>query len=211
MPIFRFGQSWDPFGDLEREVDRLLESVGVSLQGLRFGRQFPAINVYELGNELLLTAEVPGTRPDDLEVTVADGVLTLKGRRRQPDGVVDEQYRRQERLRGSWQRSIPLPERILEHQLSAEFSNGILKVHLPKAPMPPVRQIKVVETSEGTVPAVIDGAPLTPGATVIEGAAVVQRVPEPVREPSPPTDHLTVVRPFVGPESSSPIQPPPPG
>src|SRR5687767_12438541 len=62
MPLFRFGQNWDPFGDLEREVDRLLRSVNLTFQGFRVGRQYPAVNLYELEGEYVLTAELPGTR-----------------------------------------------------------------------------------------------------------------------------------------------------
>ncbi len=145
MPVFRWGQAWDPFRDLEREVDRLLASVSLSFSGIRFGREYPPVNVYEVENGLLLTAELPGTRPEDLEVLVADGVLTLKGKRTGPDGVPDDRYRRQERLRGGWQRSLTLPERIHEDQMKAEFTNGILKVFLPKAPTTTPRQIPVID------------------------------------------------------------------
>jgi len=143
MPVFHWGQAWDPFRDLEREVDQLLASVSLSFSGIRFGREYPPVNVYELDDQLLLTAELPGTRLEDLEVLVADGVLTLKGRRSGPDGVSDDRFRRQERPRGAWQRSLQLPERIVEEGMRAEFTNGILKVTLPKAPAITPRQIPV--------------------------------------------------------------------
>ncbi|MBM4074425.1 MAG: Hsp20/alpha crystallin family protein [Planctomycetes bacterium] len=148
MAVFRWGQAWDPLRDLEREVDRLLASVSLSFQGVRFGRQYPPVNVYEVDDELLLTAELPGTRPEDLEVLVADGVLTIKGKRNGPVGVADDHYRRQERPRGNWQRSLTLPALIQEDKLSAEFTNGILKVRLPKAPTTTPRQIPVSDGSE---------------------------------------------------------------
>lgn len=146
MAIFRWGQqTWDPFRDLEREVDRLLASVSLSFQGLRVGRQYPPINVYELDHELLLVAELAGAKPDALEVTVADGVLNLKGRHNGPEGVSDDKYRRQERPRGVWQRSLPLPDRIVEEQMSAEFTNGVLKIRLPRAAATQARQIQVLD------------------------------------------------------------------
>lgn len=159
MAIFRWGQqTWDPFRDLEREVDRLLASVSLSFQGLRVGRQYPPINVYELDHELLLVAELAGAKPDALEVTVADGVLNLKGRHNGPEGVSDDKYRRQERPRGVWQRSLPLPDRIVEEQMSAEFTNGVLKIRLPRAAATQARQIQVldgntIETSAPPPPA----------------------------------------------------------
>lgn len=145
MAVFHWGQHWDAFLDWEREVDRLLASVSLSMHRLRFDRQYPPLNLYAVGNELLLTAQLPGVRPEDLEVTVADGVLTIKGRQSGPEGVPDERYRRQERPRGTWQRSFPLPERVEEDKLSAELVNGVLTIRLPRAPLPQPRQIKVTD------------------------------------------------------------------
>ena len=142
MPVFRWGQTWDPFRDLEREVDQLLANVSL-FQGIRFGRQYPPINVYELENELLLIAELPGTRAEDLEVLISEGVLTIKGKRSGPEGVADDRFRRQERPRGAWQRSLTLPTHIHEDQLAAELSNGVLRIRLPKAPVAAPRQIPV--------------------------------------------------------------------
>jgi HSP20 family protein len=145
MAVFRWGHAWDPFHDLEREVDRLLAGVSLSMQGLRFGRQYPAVNVYDLETELLILAEIPGVKAEDLELTVANGVLTMKGKRSGIDGVPDERYRRQERPRGAWHRSLSLPERIQDELMTAEFVNGVLKIHLPKAPSVQPRQIPISE------------------------------------------------------------------
>lgn len=145
MPIFRWGQAWSTFQDLEREVDRLLHGVNLSLHGIRLGSQFPALNLYELDDEFLLTAELAGVATEDLDITVADGVLTIAGKRNAPEGVSEDNFRRNERFRGNWQRAINLPERVREEDLTAEFLNGILKIHLPKAEETPARQIPVVE------------------------------------------------------------------
>ena len=143
MAIFRWGHSWDAVHDLEREVDRLLQSVNMTFQGLRFGRQYPPVNLYELPEEYLIMAEVPGVQSEDLELTIANGVLSLKGRSTDPNGAAEERFRRQERPRGVWQRAISIPDRVNAENLSAEFSNGILKIHLPKAEETKPRQIPV--------------------------------------------------------------------
>lgn len=143
MPVFRWGHSWNPFRDLEREVDRLLQSVNFTFQGVRIGRQYPPVNVYELDNEFLLTAELPATRPEDLELTISGGILTLKGKRSDLDGVPEDRFRRQERPQGAWQRSLTIPERVREDELTAEFTNGILKIRLPKAAEGTARTIPV--------------------------------------------------------------------
>ncbi len=148
MPVFRWGHSWNAFQDLEREVDRLLQSVNLTFQGLRFGRQYPPVNLYELEEEFLLTAELPGTLAEDLELTIANGVLSLKGKRVDFDEIPDERFRRRERPFGAWQRALTIPDRIREEGLVAKFSNGILQIHLPKAEAIPPRKIPIVGDSE---------------------------------------------------------------
>ena len=148
MPVFRWGHTWDPFRDLEREVDQLLAKVSL-FHGIRFGRQYPPINVYELDNEFLLTAELPGTRPEDLEVLISGGVLTIKGKRLGPEGISDDRFRRQERPRGVWQRSLTLPDHIQDEILAAEFTNGVLCIRLPKARAVAPRQIPVTNGNPG--------------------------------------------------------------
>jgi HSP20 family protein len=145
MPIFRWGQSWDAFHDFEREIDQLLNS---AFQGMRLGRQYPAINLYELPDEYLLTAELPGTKAEDIELASGNGLLQIKGRRSDPDGVPEERYRRQERFRGDWERTLSLPERVRDEAMSADFVDGILRVHLPKGEQSQPRRIRVSEGSD---------------------------------------------------------------
>jgi HSP20 family protein len=147
MPVFRWRDGWEPLRDLERQVDRLLEGIPFPFPTIRLERQFPPVNVYDLEDEYLLTSELPGTSAESLELTVSNGVLTLKGSRLAPAGVGDEQFRRHERMWGNWERSLTVPERVLEDQVSAEFNNGILKVHLPKAAEVKPRQIQVVQNN----------------------------------------------------------------
>jgi HSP20 family protein len=138
MPVFRWRESWEPLRDLERQVDRLLESLPFPFPAIRFERQYPPVNLYELETEYLLTAELPGTSAENLD-------LTVKGKRPAPAGVADEQFRRHERVWGSWERSLNVPERVQEDNVSAEFADGILTIHLPKAPETKARQIQVVQ------------------------------------------------------------------
>lgn len=145
MPLFRFGQNWDPFADFEREVDRMLHSVNMTLHGLRVGRQYPAINLYERKAEYLLTAELPSTRLEDIELTCSGNILTLKGRRFDSADVDEHRFRRRERFRGEWQRAISLPDRVADDQISATFTDGILKVRLPKGAESPIRQIPIAQ------------------------------------------------------------------
>ncbi|MBS0261766.1 MAG: Hsp20/alpha crystallin family protein [Planctomycetes bacterium] len=147
MPVFRWRESWEPFRDLERQVDRLLGSLPFPIPMIRLERQYPPVNLYELENEYLITAELPGTSSDDLELTMGSGMLTLKGKRTGPVGVADDRFRRHERVWGAWERSLNIPDRVESERVTAEFNDGILKVHLPKAAEAKPRQIQVVQGS----------------------------------------------------------------
>lgn len=143
MPIFRWGSPLQAFQDLEREMDLLMRSMDLAFEGLRLGRPYPPVNLYELEEEFLLMAELPGTRVEDLDISVANGVLTMRGNRVKRDNVAEESYRRSERPEGPWERSLSLPERVDEERISAEMSNGLLRLHLPKMPSSEPRQISV--------------------------------------------------------------------
>ena len=137
--MFRWGSAFDALTSLEREFDRLLQSAG---QPAMIARQFPPLNLYVTADAFYLLAQVPGVDRDDLEVSVADRRLTLKGHRRLPEDVSEVQYRRRERLGGAWERSLVLPERVDEETISAEFRDGLLKLTLPKMKAAP-RQIEI--------------------------------------------------------------------
>jgi len=137
---------WDPLRDFQREVGRLLESFE-PLQTLRIQRPFPAINLYDARDHYVLTAELPGMNPGDLDLSVTGETLTLRGERKRPEGVLDESFRRQERPFGRWSRNVTLPERIDGSKVAATFANGIPNVTLPKAEEAKPRHIAVTATS----------------------------------------------------------------
>ncbi len=144
MAVFRWGHAFDAFRDLEREVDRLMRSL--TMEGFRIGRPFPAVNIYELEDEILLTAELPGVSAEELDLSVANGLLTLKGVRSESPPVQEERYRRSERPVGQWERTFSLPEKVRDEDMFAELNHGVLKLHLPKAPSEEPRRIPVTET-----------------------------------------------------------------
>ena len=143
MPVFRWGSAFDAFRDLEREMDHLLHSVNMAFEGLRIGRPFPAVNIYELEGEYLLTAELPGMRVEDLDLSVAGGVLKIRGRRASSPEIAEHQFRRSERVQGQWERSFTLPERVREEELHAELQNGVLDLLLPRIAKAEPRKIQV--------------------------------------------------------------------
>lgn len=100
-------------------------------QGGRLGQWIPPLEVRQRGNELVVCADLPGLSPDDVDIDVEDGVLTISGERQQSNEDRQENYYRSERSYGSFVRSIPLPEGVNEEEVRAHFDNGVLEVTIP--------------------------------------------------------------------------------
>jgi HSP20 family protein len=146
MNGFPLPRRWDPFREFHREVGRFLETFE-PLQTWRVSKPFPAINLYDAKDRYILTAELPGVAPDQLDLSITGETLTLRGERRRPEGVNEESYRRQERQFGRWSRTVTLPERVDAGKVAAEVAHGILTVNLPKAEEAKPRQISVAVAS----------------------------------------------------------------
>lgn len=146
MPIFRWGTALDAFRDLEREVDRWVRTMDVAFESPRIGRPFPSLNLYDCGGEYLITAELAGCNGQQLDLSVANGIVTMRGTRDVVSDVDEKRIRRSERPSGTWERSISVPERIDDDAIRAEFTNGLLRLYLPKAPLTKPKQISVKGT-----------------------------------------------------------------
>ena len=129
-----------PFSTLHREMNRLFEGL-LPEAGLRpvtwrstAEAIQPSIDVTESEKAFLVTAELPGVEEKDVEVSLSDDVLTLKGEKRLSKEEKEKDYMRMERSYGAFYRSIPFPTRIDENAVKAEYKNGVLTVVCPKAP-----------------------------------------------------------------------------
>ncbi|MBT8397520.1 MAG: Hsp20/alpha crystallin family protein [Gemmatimonadetes bacterium] len=104
----------------------------------------PPVNVEESGEELLLTAELPGLGIEDVVIEVENNVLTLEGEKRQERKEGDEgRYHLRERMSGSFKRTFTLPRSVKTEAISAEMRDGVLLVRMPKAPEALSRRIEV--------------------------------------------------------------------
>ncbi len=138
--------SLDPFRDFQREVGRIFETLGPPQSG-RILRGLPPINLYELGDQYILTTPLPGMKPDDVELSITGETLTIRGERKRPEGVAEESYRRQERVFGRWTRTVTLPGRVESAGVAATFTQGLLTVTIPKVEQAAPRQINVTAAS----------------------------------------------------------------
>jgi HSP20 family protein len=135
-------RGWDPFQELQREVGRIIGSFD-PFQVARRVQVYPPMNLYDAGDRYVLTAQLPGITSGDIELSITGETLTMRGERKRAEGIKDDSYRRQERPMGRWSRTVTLPDRVENEQVSATFANGILTINLPKAAEARPRHIAV--------------------------------------------------------------------
>lgn len=119
---------WREMARLQRDMNRLMEGVGEGSRG-----EFPPVNIWADEENAMITAEVPGINTEDLDISVVGDTLTLAGARPGDNGDDERTFHRRERWQGKFSRTIQLPFRINPDAVDATFSNGILKVVLPRA------------------------------------------------------------------------------
>jgi HSP20 family protein len=130
----------DPFQSFRSEMDRVFDNFlgGLpSLASLRHGFPVeqgltPTLDVKENEKEIVVKADLPGIDEKDINLTIHDGVLSLRGEKKSERTDERENYHVMERSYGSFQRSIRLPETIDEDKVDARFDKGVLTVTLPK-------------------------------------------------------------------------------
>ncbi|HEV3475652.1 MAG TPA: Hsp20/alpha crystallin family protein [Actinomycetota bacterium] len=126
---------WQGLFDVQRDMDVLLRRMtgGLDWPGLGNGRTWvPAVDVFHREGDLVVRAELPGVDPEkDVDITVQDNVLTIKGERRHEERAESNGISRFETAYGSFERRILLPEGVKESDIQASFENGILEVVVP--------------------------------------------------------------------------------
>jgi len=104
----------------------------------------PPVDIYQTNeHEVVLKAELPDMSREDIDITVENFVLTIKGEKKPSSDVKDEQFHHVERRFGSFSRSFSLPQTVDQNKVSAEYKNGVLTVRLPLRDEAKPRQIKV--------------------------------------------------------------------
>jgi HSP20 family protein len=139
---------WDPFRELnalQGRLNRLFEEqYGTEREeSLTAGAFVPPVDIYEDEHSIQLKLEVPGIEQKDLEVKVENNVLTVSGERKFEKEEKEENFRRVERRYGSFVRSFTLPNTVSTEDVSADYSNGMLKIKLGKRAEAKPKQIKV--------------------------------------------------------------------
>jgi HSP20 family protein len=127
---------WDPFREMmsmrssmDRLLDRFFEEPFGEWQTSDWGLP---LDLTEDEDEFVVKASVPGIDPDDLDITLSENTLTIKGEIRKEEEKEEERYHLRERRYGRFTRSISLPASVKSDQIEAEYNKGVLTLHLPK-------------------------------------------------------------------------------
>ena len=145
MSIVRY----DPFRDLrtlQEEVNRLFTgnfARAFDDEGIARGSWSPNVDIYENKDQIVLEAELPGMKREDFDVSVENNIITLRGERHFEKKEDSDNYHRVERAYGSFTRSFTLPNTVSSEGASADYSNGVLRVTIPKREETKARRIEI--------------------------------------------------------------------
>ena len=155
IPVVRpteYMEPLDVFGSMDRAFDRVF-GLWPSLLPFRWPvatarhlrtESFIPVNEYNRDGSLVIRAEIPGIDPDqDVDLSVAGGMLHIKAERRQEEKIEEEHYLRKEIHHGSLVRTLPLPEGVTETDVKATYTDGVLEIVIPKAETEPATKIAI--------------------------------------------------------------------
>jgi HSP20 family protein len=151
---------WYPLTSLRKEIDRLFDDFsrgfgGFSLArrapdwetwwpyGAKLGATAPAVDLVEKDDEYQITAELPGIDEKNVDVTLSDDVLTIRGEKKEEKEEKKKDYYLSERRYGSFERTFRLPDSVDRDKIQARFEKGVLAVTLPKTPAAAKKQKKI--------------------------------------------------------------------
>lgn len=141
---------YEPFKSLHHEIDRVFESFAESMPwaaktngGNGFGPTTLQLNMSETEKAIEVTVELPGVDENDIDVTVTDDILTIKGEKRAEKEEKGKDYHVIERSHGAFQRSLTLPCEVKADKVNAKLTSGVLEITLPKSPAAKTKSHKV--------------------------------------------------------------------
>jgi HSP20 family protein len=143
---------WDPFQDLRSAQDEMAQmnptlahALGLHTQQAsgRTSAWAPALDISERKDAYLVTVELPGLKPEDLDITMEDGLLTIQGERHFANDSSEQKFHRVERRYGAFRRSITLPAHVMAEGIEASFEDGVLQILVPKAEEAKAKRVQV--------------------------------------------------------------------
>jgi HSP20 family protein len=143
--VFRNLVAAEPMFTLQQRLNRLFEDTFLppGAEPYSMAAWSPSCDIFETGNEIVVKAEIPGVKKEDVKVSVQDNVLTLSGERKFEEETKKENYVRVERGYGSFTRSFTLPAYVDATKISAGFKDGLLEVKLPKSEAAKPKEVEI--------------------------------------------------------------------
>jgi HSP20 family protein len=150
--------SWKPFPNLlriENEMERMFRdfwkgprfSFGwpeeLRLRNSDVSLQVPAVEIYDEKDDIVVKAELPGMKKEDLEINLAGDILTIRGEKKKEEEVKEKDYYYSERSFGSFERLIDIPQKVLSDKVRAIFKDGVLEIRLQKSEEAKKKEIKI--------------------------------------------------------------------
>jgi HSP20 family protein len=137
---------WRPFGEMarwERDMERMLGNFFTGSGSLATREPNLDLDLYEEKDQIVVKAEMPGFTKDDIQISIADNALTIKGEKKKEEEDSGKDYYRSERVYGAFTRILVLPAEINPDKVQATFKNGVLEIRLPKSEDAKKKEIKV--------------------------------------------------------------------
>lgn len=132
----------NPLSFLQQEIDRLFDGVTRNIPGFA-SSTMPRMDISETDKAIEITAELPGLEKKDVELNVADNLLTIRGEKKNEREEKNKDYHLVERSYGSFSRSVELPAGVKAEDITAEIANGVLKVTVQKPAPKQAKQIEI--------------------------------------------------------------------
>ena len=145
MTLMRRNRSliWDPFRGLETLQEEMNRFLSESSTGWSEGMWNPQIDIVDEKDHLVVKADIPGMSKDEIQVTVEDDNLILKGEKKHEEKTKDKNFIREERSYGAFYRSIPLPAHVKADGVKAFYKNGVLELEVPQKEESKPKQINI--------------------------------------------------------------------
>ncbi len=143
MNLTRSNNPWSIFDQLSRELNMPTRTYSEDDANVATASWTPSVDITEDENSFKLLADIPGVNPEDIEVSMENGVLTVKGERKTEEKTEKENFRRVERHYGTFYRRFTLPETANPDKIEAHSDHGVLKITIPKQEVAQPRRISV--------------------------------------------------------------------
>lgn len=137
---------WTTLPTLQDRINRLFEDAVPAAEGREDVGLFewrPMVDTYEKDDAIMIKAELPGVKKDDISIDVNNGVLSIKGERKHEEDVNEDNYYRKERFYGKFQRAFTLPDNADPDKIEAGFKDGVLEVKVPKTEQSKGKKVEI--------------------------------------------------------------------